>query len=94
MKFLDTNILYKQLEKMGKGGDADILQYLQLATYVVLVLGTVGMKIFFQLVNKDRISLDEKLFSRFSLVIKNVPLYYQLEDLKEELRGIDPKLEI
>lgn len=93
MKFLDPDILYQQLDKMGKGGDADVLQYLQLATYVVLVLGTVGMKIFFQLINKDRISLDEKLFSRFSLVIKNVPLYYQLEDLKEELRGIDPKLE-
>lgn len=54
------------------------MQYLQLATYLVLVLATVGIKIFFQLVNKDKISLDEKLFSRFALVIKNVPLYYQL----------------
>ena len=77
---------------MGRGRDGEILQYLQFASYIVLVLSTVGIKIFFQLINKDRISLDEKLFSRFSLVIKNVPLYYQLEDLKEELRGIDPKL--
>lgn len=67
---------------MGKTKDWEILQYLQLTTYLVLVLATVGIKIFFQLVNKDKISLDEKLFSRFSLVIKNVPLYYQLDDLK------------
>lgn len=91
---MDTSILYDQLENyMNKGKDAKILQYLQLTTYLVLILSTVGIKIFFQLINKDRISLDEKLFSRFSLIIKNVPLYYQLDDLKEELRAIDPKVE-
>jgi hypothetical protein len=43
---------------MGRARDGEILQYLQLACYIVLVLSTVGIKIFFQLVNKDRISLD------------------------------------
>ena len=73
--------------------DAEILQYLQLASYLILVIATIGIKIFFQYINQDKISLDEKLFSRFALIIKNVPLYYQLEDLKDEIRGIDPKIE-
>ena len=55
-------------------------------------MATIGIKIFFQYINQDKISLDEKLFSRFALIIKNVPLYYQLDDLKEEIKGIDSKL--
>ena len=94
IRFCDSSILKSQLSAMGKEQEWEILEYLQLATYLVLVLATVGIKIFFQLVNKDKISLDEKLFSRFALVIKNVPLYYQLEDLKEELKEIEPKVEI
>lgn len=58
IKFLDSSILYDQLNRMGRSRDGDILQYLQLVTYLVLVLSTVGIKIFFQLINKDRISLD------------------------------------
>jgi len=47
----------------------------------VLIVATIGIKIYLQHLNADKIMLDEKLFSRFSLIIKNVPLYYQLEDL-------------
>ncbi len=83
IKFCDSSILYQQLAIMNKQKYADILQYLQLATYIILVFGTVGVKVFLQSINKDKISLEEKLFSRFSLIIKNVPLYYQIEDLKE-----------
>jgi len=82
IKFCDSSILYQQLPLMHKQKYADILQYLQLATYIILVFGTVGVKVFLQSINKDKISLEEKLFSRFSLIIKNVPLYYQIEDLK------------
>jgi hypothetical protein len=38
--------------------NAEILQYLQLAAYLILVITTIGIKIFFQLINKDKISLD------------------------------------
>jgi hypothetical protein len=92
IKFCDSSIIYDQLTAMGMSRQGEILQYLQLATYLILVIATVGIKIFFQMINKDKISLDEKLFSRFSLIIKNVPLYYQLEDLKEEIREIDSKI--
>lgn len=93
-KFCDSDILFDTLNSQGKERTADILQYLQLATYLILVVSTICIKVFLQLINKDRISLEEKLFSRFSLIIKNVPLYYQLEDLKEEMKLISPKLEI
>jgi hypothetical protein len=42
---------------MKKQKYADILQYLQLATYIILVFGTVGVKVFLQALNKDKISL-------------------------------------
>jgi hypothetical protein len=58
VKLLDSSILYAQLDLMGRGGDAAIMQYLQFAAYLILVFATVGIKIFFQVINKDRISLD------------------------------------
>jgi hypothetical protein len=64
-----------------------------LATYLILVISTIGIKVILHIVNRGR-NLDGKLFSRFSLVIKNVPLYYQLEDLREELKALDPSVEI
>lgn len=61
---------------------ANILEYMQLATYFILVLATLGIKIFLHILNQ-KTTLDEKLFSRFALIIKSLPLYYQLEDLEE-----------
>ena len=87
----DNAILHRVLVRQGRQLQANILQYLQLANYLILVVATLGIKIFLHILGKNT-SLDEKLFSNFALIIKNVPLYYQLEDLKEELKGVVPGL--
>jgi hypothetical protein len=89
----DNSILYNQLVALGKQDQADTLEYLQLATYIILVIGTLGIKLFLHIIGKGTV-LDEKLFSTFALIIKNVPLYYQLEDLKNELGKIVPDVNI
>jgi hypothetical protein len=73
-------ILWDAMINSGRETDATILLYLQMTTYILLVLATIGIKVFLFFLNKST-NLDEKLFSRFALLIKNVPLYYQLNDL-------------
>ncbi len=58
LKFCETSLLYGQLVNMNLSKNAEILQYLQLAAYLILVITTIGIKIFFQFINKDKISLD------------------------------------
>jgi len=60
-----------------------ILQGLQLASYLILVIATLCIRLFFQAINRSSIGVDDKLYSRFSIIIKGVPLYYQLEDLQK-----------
>jgi hypothetical protein len=75
--FCDTETLYNTLIATGNQSQATALQAIQLATYLILVIATIGIKIMLHFLNKGR-NLDGKLFSRFSLMIKNIPLYYQL----------------
>ena len=91
--FCDSEDLYNVLASQGNQGQANALLGIQLATYIILVLSTIGIKVILHVLNRGR-NLDGKLFSRFSLIIKNVPLYYQLEDLRQELKVIDPGLQI
>lgn len=77
----DNQILYNTLVSQGNQSQADTLEYLQLAAYLIFVCGTIGVKVFLHLLGRKG-SLDSTLFSPFALIIKNVPLYYQLEDLK------------
>ncbi len=85
--FSDVSAIHSTLESQGNTGQSHTLIYLQLATYLILVAATIGVKVLLHILY-NRTPLDEKLFSRFSLLIKNVPLYYQLEDLKTELKVI------
>lgn len=78
----DSTILYNQLVVLGEETQANALLGIQLATYIFLVAATLGIKVILNYLNHGH-DLDGKLFSRFSLILKNVPLYYQLEDLKE-----------
>lgn len=75
--FIDGNLLYENLVNTGNENQANALMGIQLATYIILVLATIGIKIILHVLNRGS-NLDGKLFSRFSLIIKNVPLYYQL----------------
>jgi len=75
--FCDSDILYNSLVNSGNQSQANALLGIQLATYLILVLSTIGIKVILHVLNKGK-NLDGKLFSRFSLIIKNVPLYYQL----------------
>jgi len=75
--FCDTKTLYNTLVANGNQTQATVLQGIQLATYLILVIATIGIKVILHVLNKGR-NLDGKLFSRFSLMIKNIPLYYQL----------------
>jgi hypothetical protein len=75
--FCDTETLYNTLVANGNQNQATVLQGIQLATYLILVIATIGIKVILHVLNKGR-NLDGKLFSRFSLMIKNIPLYYQL----------------
>lgn len=75
--FCDTETLYNTLVASGNQGQATALESIQLATYLILVIATIGIKVILHVLNKGR-KLDGKLFSRFSLMIKNIPLYYQL----------------
>lgn len=81
----DNQILYNTLVSQGNQNQADTLQYLQLAAYIILVCGTIGVKIFLHILGQKG-HLDATLYSPFALIIKNVPLYYGLEDLKIDLR--------
>jgi hypothetical protein len=89
--FCDSELLYNTLVSQNNQGQANALLAIQLATYLILVIATIGIKVILHVLNKGR-NLDGKLFSRFSLIIKNLPLYYQLEDLKQELKVIDPSI--
>jgi len=89
----DAQILYNALVAMGNPSQAETLQYLQLATYIILVIGTIGIKVFLHIIGQKS-SLDATLYSPFALIIKNVPLYYQLEDIKVELAKIVPGLTV
>ena len=89
----DNVILNETLISQGYPNKANILEYLQLANYLILVIATLGIKVFLHILNQ-KTDLDDKLFSNFALIIKGVPLYYQLEDLKTELKAIAPALSI
>ena len=82
-KFCDSQKLYQKLEELGWITEAHAFEALEITSYIVLIAATVGIKVLLQKVNQNKVSLDEKLFSRFALLVKNVPLYYSLEDLKE-----------
>ena len=72
---------------------ANAFQYLNLATFLILVIGTLGVKVLLHILGQ-RSDLDSKLFSHFALLIKNVPLYYQLDDLKTELAAMVSNINI
>jgi hypothetical protein len=61
---------------------ADIFNYLQLTSYLILIVATIGAKIWMQHLSHNKIAGNNKIFSKFALIIKNVPLYLQIEDIK------------
>jgi hypothetical protein len=68
---------------MGEEMLAEIFNYLQLVSYLVLIIATIGAKIWLQHLSHNKISGNNKIFSRFALIIKNVPLYLTIEDIKK-----------
>lgn len=50
--FCDMEILFNSLNNEGNTTQATILEYMQLATYFILVLATLGIKIFLHILNQ------------------------------------------
>lgn len=48
------------------------------------------MKIWLQRVNSKQIVKEEKIYGPFSLMIKNIPQFYQISDVRKEIELIVP----
>lgn len=92
LKFCDSELLYTTLLGNGNNTLAEIFSYLQLLAYLLLAMATIGIKIWLQHVNHHRISQEEKVLSRFALILKNVPRSYQIEDLRKSITDLDKSL--
>ena len=52
------------------------------------------MKWFLQYVNTKKVVKEDKIYAQYSLMIKNIPLYYKIDDVKKEILKIVPDAEI
>ena len=82
-KFCDTSIMFDTLNDLGEYTLATVLVYMELFTFVYLIVATIGMKWWMIRLNNKKIVKEEKVFSNFSLMIKNIPKFYQLDDVRK-----------
>jgi hypothetical protein len=61
---------------------ATVLEYMELGTFLYLMIATLGTKWWLMRLNYRKIVQDDKIYSQFALVIKNIPHYYQLHDVR------------
>lgn len=50
-----------------------------------LIVVTIGMKLWLQRVNSKKIIKEEKVYSYFALMIKNIPKFYTLDNIRNDL---------
>ena len=53
-----------------------------MSTFIYLIVVTIGMRWWMIRLNK-KIENEESLYSNFSLMIKNIPKFYQLDDIRK-----------
>ena len=68
------------LNENGEGSLASALLFLQLSSFIYLIIVTIGVKWWMIRLNKKMLK-EEKVYSNFSLMIKNIPKFYQLSDI-------------
>lgn len=89
-KLCDAKIIYSFLNRNGRYATGFIFFYMQLFSFVYLIATTIGMKLWLQKTNSKKILKEEKVYSYFSLMLKNIPTFYQIDDIKRELEELVP----
>lgn len=93
-KICNTRIIMDTLNCRKEYVKAAVFFYLQFFSYVYLIAATIGMKVWLKVVNARHIEKEEKLYSLFSLMLKNIPKYYTLDQLRKEVTEMMPEAEI
>ena len=93
-RFVPVNVIYNTLIKLQQNTLAEVFFWLQLGAFLYLIIVTIGMKWFLQYVNTKKVIKEDKIYAQYSLMIKNIPLYYQIDDVKKEILEIVPEAEI
>lgn len=78
IKFCDTHIIVNALLERGDTSLAYAMVYLELTTFVYLIITTIGMKWWLLRLNSKKIVKEDKIYSEFSLMIKNIPKFYDI----------------
>ena len=69
---------------------ADVFLWLQLIAFLYLILATIGMKWFLHYINAKKVVKEDKVYAQYSLMIKNIPLFYHIDDIRKEVMEICP----
>lgn len=93
-RICDTKIIIDTLYYYNKEAKAIAFFSLQLVSFVYLIVVTIGMKLWLQRVNSKKIIKEEKVYSYFALMIKNIPKFYTLDNVRNDLEEHVPGLEI
>ncbi len=82
-RFCEAKIIHQILINQGQSLQATLFIATQMSAFIIIILMTIGIKVWLHYLNSNKVEREEKIYSRFSLILKNIPGFYNIEDLRK-----------